>query len=232
LQKLDHGGNFISAEGQIAYTDEMASWRDRISPKRFSAAQFLGNCLETMNGVVVLVFNEIITQLVPQGYMECAGSPEIFDSVLDGDMQSAAIPRDVSNGRVNIYPGTVFYSHFLQLLFHRSGLIAKNGDRLICLSRRAAHLAQLSVDRPELLLVEDMIAAPLNKGDDGVGRNEQQRKKAHPIAKFIEIAILFGASGVALYHGLPRSNACGFLITCVALLCFMSAFAIVFSLLP
>jgi hypothetical protein len=185
-----------------------------------------------MNGVVSLVFNKIITQLVPQGHVERTGSPENFDSILDREMQSVAIPRDVSNGCVNIYPGTVFYSHFLQLVSHRSGLIAENGDRLIRLGRRAAHLAQLSVDRPELLLVEDMIAAPLNKGDDGVGRNEQQRKKVHPIAKFTEIAILFGVSGVAFYRGLPRPNVWGFLITCVALLCFMSAFAIVLSLLP
>jgi hypothetical protein len=94
------------------------------------------------------------------------------------------------------------------------------------------HLAQLRVDRPQLLFVEDMITSQLNKGDNSIGRDEQQRKKSYPIAKFTEIVILLGGSGLAFYHGLPRRNSWGFLITCAGLLCFMSGFAIILSLLP
>lgn len=142
--------NSISAKRQIAHAGYATSWRDRISPKWLSAAQFFGDCLKAINGVVILVFDEIIAQLVPQGHMERAGPSKILDSVLDREMQSATIPPHISNGRVNVYPGTVFCSHLIQLAFHRSSLISQNCDCLLCLSGRAAHLGQLIVHDPRL----------------------------------------------------------------------------------
>ena len=115
---------------------------------------------------------------------------------------------------------------------HLMELAPQGCDGLVCLSRRVAHLAELRVDRPELLFIEDVVAAPLNEADTRIGGNEQQRKKANPVRKFVEIAILLGCSAVGFYHGLPRRNGLGFLITCAALLCFMSGFVIILSLLP
>ena len=126
LQILNHGINFIHTKEQITYASHVTSWQDRISAKRLFIAEFFGDFLEAMNSVIALVFNEIIPQFIAQCHMERAGSPEIFDSVLDREMQSAIIPSDIANSRVDVYSRTAFCLHFLQLTSNRSGLISHN----------------------------------------------------------------------------------------------------------